>query len=91
MIDVKFFGSIGVPVYTIEGEKPVVINQDDLDAFKSREAQLNEIRPKLDLTIGHIGAALDFMHETGDYESEALDTVHEHLVEAHEILKKMVK
>jgi hypothetical protein len=43
MIDVKFFSSIGVPVYTMdEGDKePKMINKSDMEAFE----YYNEIDP----------------------------------------------
>ena len=90
MIDLKFFQSVGIPVYTVdkEGIKEMMTEED---AWKiEQERQLARIKPDLEKVLEGLNTAKHYLHETSEYESDLLDNVCDSIQENINLIEGLI-
>lgn len=100
MIDIKFFSSIGVPVYTADEEGLHMINASDLEDFEyysdeeieqDIKQRFEKAEPALVKTLEALRTAIYWLHESHDYESDMLDDMCSRLEDHERFLSELLR
>jgi len=84
MIDVKFFSSVGIPVYVADEKGIDMINKSDIEAFEyynevdaanERKEAFKKVKKDLEKALEALRTSLHYIHETHEYESDLLDNM----------------